>query len=328
MRAAAQARQKLGKRTAQRTTPVADHQANGAAERAVQTVRRLANCLLLHFEEKHGRLPPDADLRAWAHSHASFVYNRFHVVTGINRTPFELAFSGKAFDKKICVFGEVVFGKTQRSFKGEGAWVPGMWVGMSEHNGMDYLMSEYGFLEVTSVRRAAPEFQLPCDELLKKYRGLPWEKGTVEKKQKKRAPPIPVLAPMASVLEPMAAVLPGDDVGNARGEDGPRALVDEAASDPTSSEELMRDPPVRKRKVGDALDELPENEETILEAEVVHQPAAGEVRAHASSSTTPTPSVPSGESSTTMMVTQKKLRPDSNARDRGCRVVRRGLWWE
>ena len=247
--------------------------------------------------------------------------NRFHVVTGINRTPFELAFGGKAFDKKICVFGEVVFGKTQRSFKGQGAWVPGMWVGMSEHNGMDELMSEYGFLEVNCVRRAAPEFQLPCDELLKRYRGLPWEKGMVEKKQKKRAPPIPVLAPMASVL-------PGDDVGNARGEDGAGALVDEAASDPTSSEELMRDPPVRKRKVGDALDELPENEETIVEAEVVHQPAPGEVQAHASSSITPTPSVPSREFVDRDDGQTGKLRPDSNARDRGCRVVRRGLWWK
>ena len=44
-RAVAAARSKLGKKTVQRTTPVAAHQSNGGAERAVQTVRRLGTCL-------------------------------------------------------------------------------------------------------------------------------------------------------------------------------------------------------------------------------------------------------------------------------------------
>ena len=40
VRSTAAARQRLGKRTHQRTTPVGVHEANGAAERAIQTVRR------------------------------------------------------------------------------------------------------------------------------------------------------------------------------------------------------------------------------------------------------------------------------------------------
>ncbi|OLP81134.1 hypothetical protein AK812_SmicGene38337, partial [Symbiodinium microadriaticum] len=49
-RAVAAARSKLGKKTLQRTTPVAAHQSNGEAERAVQTVRRLETCLFHALE--------------------------------------------------------------------------------------------------------------------------------------------------------------------------------------------------------------------------------------------------------------------------------------
>ena len=53
-RAVAAARSKLGKKTLQRTTPVAAHQSNGGAERAVQTVRRLGTCLFHALELKAG----------------------------------------------------------------------------------------------------------------------------------------------------------------------------------------------------------------------------------------------------------------------------------
>ena len=180
VRAVAQTRSKLGRRPVQRTTPVGDHQANGAAERAVQTVRRLSNWLLVHFEEMRGKLPPDADLRAWSHLHASFLYNRFNVLAGPQRTPYETAYGGKQFQQKLCVFGEVVFGKVPGTYKAESPWILGMWVGVSEHNGSDCILSEHGFVEVTSVRRAAKEFQVSTAELLDKCHGLPWEKNVVE----------------------------------------------------------------------------------------------------------------------------------------------------
>ncbi|CAE7822688.1 GIP [Symbiodinium sp. CCMP2592] len=84
-----------------------------------------------------GPLPVDADLRAWSHSHASFL-------AGFQKTPFEVAYGGKAFHGSV---------------------------GISEHNGCDYLMTEHGFVEATSVRRAAPDLQLSADKLIEKYQG-------------------------------------------------------------------------------------------------------------------------------------------------------------
>ncbi|CAE7804553.1 unnamed protein product, partial [Symbiodinium sp. KB8] len=82
-RAVAAARSKLGKKTVQRTTPVAAHQSNGGAERAVQTVRRLGTCLFHALELKAGTFPADTPLKLWAQVHGAFLYNRFHVLPGL-----------------------------------------------------------------------------------------------------------------------------------------------------------------------------------------------------------------------------------------------------
>ena len=58
----------------------------------VQTVRRLASCLLLSFELKRGKLTPDTPLKLWSQVHAAFVHNRFHVIPGLQQTPYEVAF--------------------------------------------------------------------------------------------------------------------------------------------------------------------------------------------------------------------------------------------
>ena len=118
-RAVAAARSKLGKKTVQRTTPVAAHQSNGGAERAVQTVRRLGTCLFHALELKAGTFPADTPLKLWAQVHGAFLYNRFHVLPGVLQTPYELAYGGRKFTKALCVFGETVFGQVLRTHKGE-----------------------------------------------------------------------------------------------------------------------------------------------------------------------------------------------------------------
>ncbi|CAE7417809.1 GIP, partial [Symbiodinium sp. CCMP2456] len=231
VRAVAQARHALGHRTLQRTTPVGDHQ------------------------DRHGKLPAEADLRAWSHSHASFLYNRFNVVAGLQRTPYEMAHGGKPVTAKLCCFGEVVFGKVPRSFKGEPVMIDGMWVGISEHNGTDWMLTEHGAVQATSVRRASKELQLPTKELLEKYHGLPWEKTTVEKKRRKRAPVVPLAAPLADVASAPDAPVPVLDGAVAADQQGnmDTAGGDEAGSDSDSScsDELLADAggsPASKRK--------------------------------------------------------------------------------
>ena len=117
VRATAEARASLGRRTTQRTTPTGDHQANGAAERAVQTVRRLGNTLVEDIEETYGKLPVGADLRLWAQPHAAFLYNRFHVCPRLQLTPYEATFGGKPYAGRLCIFGETVYGKMVTPYK-------------------------------------------------------------------------------------------------------------------------------------------------------------------------------------------------------------------
>lgn len=61
------------------------HACNGQVERAVQTIRRMANGLGWHAEDK-------ARINIWGTLGISpFLINRFRVIDGTNRTNLELA---------------------------------------------------------------------------------------------------------------------------------------------------------------------------------------------------------------------------------------------
>ena len=208
VRSTAAARQRLGRRTQQRTTPVGVHEANGAAERAIQTVRRLGNTFVEEFESKRGKLSVGSHLRVWVQGHAAFIYNRFHLLPGINKTPFELAYGGKVFDQKLCEFGEVVYGRVVRKYKGEAQWLKGIWCGINPHNGAHRLMSTFGHLECNAVRRGNADIQMTSEAIEAEMFGLPWEHGVVEKRRqaKRRQPPqavgLPVLSEPSALLAP------------------------------------------------------------------------------------------------------------------------------
>ena len=202
VRATTDARARLGKRTTQRTTPVGDHQANGAAERAVQTVRRLGNTLVEAVEEIHGKLPVGADLRVWAQAHAAFLYNRFHVCPHMQLTPFEAAFGGKPFDGKLCIFGETVYGKAITPYKGGAQWILGIWVGANTSNGSHHILTEKGAVEAAAVRRSSEQHP-PT-----KFGGLPWMSlsAVVRPRKVKKLGPEPIAFPVvdSAPAEPTA----------------------------------------------------------------------------------------------------------------------------
>ena len=219
-RAVAAARSKLGKKTVQGTTPVAAHQSNGGAERAVQTVRRLGTCLFHALELKAGTFPADTPLKLWAQVHGAFLYNRFHVLPGVLQTPYELAYGGRKFTKALCVFGETVFGQVLRTHKGEPRWIKGLWVGMSTTSGANHLMTTYGHIQSESVRRASEEQQLTANQVEDMcITGWPWNRDHVEqprrrKKEPRRAEAAPTLE--AGVQLPLGAppehpLLPEED---------------------------------------------------------------------------------------------------------------------
>ena len=254
VRVATEARAKMGRRTVQRTTPVQDHAANGAAERAVQTVRRLGNCLMEAVEEIHGKQPVGSDLRVWAQGHAAFLYNRFHVLQNFQKTPYELAFGGQPYKGKLCTFGETVFGKLVTPYKGGAQWCTGIWAGVNPHNGAHHILTENGAIESNAVRVSAEQLDVA------KFKGLPWETKAVVIKIKKRvAPPEPLMVEVGP--KPLSSAKAGDTpagdadathLGGAAAAQLGGATVarpdgpgDEAASDPPSSEseELMAERP-------------------------------------------------------------------------------------
>ncbi|CAE7876657.1 RE1, partial [Symbiodinium necroappetens] len=268
-RAVAAARNKLGKKTVQRTTPVAAHQSNGGAERAVQTVRRLGTCLFHALELKAGTFPADTPLKLWAQVHGAFLYNRFHVLPGVLQTPYELAYGGRKFTKALC-------------HKGEPRWIKGLWVGMSTTSGANHLMTTYGHIQSESVRRATEEQQLTANQVEDMcITGWPWNRDHVEqprrrKKEPRRAEAAPTLE--AGVQLPLGAppghpLLPEEDneaqavEAAAKGRGAFEKPVAECKTKPVESQEPIE---AEEMSGGGGADA------TTEPAEVVHQPGPDE----------------------------------------------------
>ena len=90
LRAIQHCRVQLGLRTDIRTTGSGQHQSNGQAERTVQTVRRLANCLRRYAEEQ-GQIIilGSSHLYPWSFRHASW-FNKCRVLEHERRTSHEI----------------------------------------------------------------------------------------------------------------------------------------------------------------------------------------------------------------------------------------------
>ena len=81
------------------------HETNGAAERAIQTVRRLANTFLDTVRSKAKiDIPHSHPLVSWALKHSSWILNRFHKHSATQRTAFEIM-TGFPYSGKLITFG-------------------------------------------------------------------------------------------------------------------------------------------------------------------------------------------------------------------------------
>ena len=70
-------------------SPRGSHESNGAAERTVQQVRRMARVFVEHVREKtESVFPPSSPWWAWTLRHAAWTYNRFHVPADTRTTPY------------------------------------------------------------------------------------------------------------------------------------------------------------------------------------------------------------------------------------------------
>ena len=115
-----------------RTTKLYDSAGNSLAENAVQRVRGLAASMMESLAEKIGlRFQRQHPLWSWACRHAAWTLNRYQVLSGT--TSFELT-HGKAYEGKMCPFGEVVFAysKQKQGFKADPKWKVGFCLGKTE----------------------------------------------------------------------------------------------------------------------------------------------------------------------------------------------------
>ena len=84
LRSVQQVRTIMGLPRETRLTGSGQHASNGQAERAVQTVRKMANCLRSFAETKaHIQIDGSFHMYPWAFRHAAFLINRFRVLEKI-----------------------------------------------------------------------------------------------------------------------------------------------------------------------------------------------------------------------------------------------------
>ncbi|CAE7512900.1 unnamed protein product [Symbiodinium natans] len=215
------ARHRLGLRTVVRNAPVGSHQAKGYVEKAVHSVRSLANVLLDMVRAKStldiGVAHP---LFSWAFTHSAWILNRFRVLGGL--TAYERTHHSR-YCGKLVPFGEPVYAQVIPRRKGNPKWILSIFLSKSVSNDMYIVASKTGVRLCRSVRRTGLEWSKD-KSLFEGLKGLPWDfsSGVVgtrfvplPKYRKPQTPATPTV-PAVPVIENSAA-------------------LDEAASDPPST---------------------------------------------------------------------------------------------
>ena len=117
-------------------------QANGAAERTVQQVRRMARVFLAHVREKTGSVfPSSSPWWAWALRHAAWTYNRFHVRVDTRTTPYSKT--------RLKVYAQTGAHLQERHTK----FLYGCWLGRDSPTDKHTVESKAGVFRTRAVRR-------------------------------------------------------------------------------------------------------------------------------------------------------------------------------
>ena len=174
LRTVQQVRKVMGLETEIRMVPTGSHASNGLAERAVQSVRRMANTLRSFVEDKAMfEILGSNHLYPWSFRHAAWLLNRYRVPDGTgNKTPFELA-NGHEYRGKLALFGEQVMFKRHVKNKASDIFVKGVWAGKHVWNDTHIVLCESGAFEARTIRRVAAEDAFN-GIAISLCRGLPW----------------------------------------------------------------------------------------------------------------------------------------------------------
>ena len=174
-----QQRLKYGARTVLQNSPRGDHQANGAVENAVQSIRQQCNIFLAELEDRlKCKVGTHDAIHSWAWMHSAWIHNRYHVIQGL--TPMERASGGGVYRGRIVDFGECVLAYMKVQNKGNPAWVKSVWLGKVGSSDM-HLVSTMGagkhgggLVLTRSVRRMV-ESEKWVARMVQSIKGHPWD---------------------------------------------------------------------------------------------------------------------------------------------------------
>ena len=179
------------------------HETNGAAERAIQTVRRLANTFLDSVRSKAKiDIPHSHPLVSWALKRSSWILNRFHKHSATQRTAFEIM-TGFPYSGKLIAFGSSVMAKRLKvKHKGDRLWNVGIFLGKTESD-LWLVGQPDGVHCVRSVRPLAESFDA---ERISNFSTHTWEikqtlLGTRALPHKYRTQPAPAALPPVNAEE-------------------------------------------------------------------------------------------------------------------------------
>ena len=164
--------------------PLYSSASNGKAERAIQTVRRLAVTYRLAVEQRYGcRLNSTMTMWPWLVRHAAWSHNRFHVKINY-RTPYEELFQCR-YQHEVVPFGETLLFMEpmpqhrrkrggQRHQKMDAVMNRGIWLGRAEESDEHLVATLAGVYRCRTIRRLLPD-QRSDKELLVGLKGVPWD---------------------------------------------------------------------------------------------------------------------------------------------------------
>ena len=190
------ARQRTGQ-TLLENSPVGDSQANGAAERAVQSVSAQIRAVRLGLEQRLGaQVSGSHPLTTWIVEHASDLLNKF-LKGDDGKTPYQ-RLRGKTFQGTTVEFGERVhylenIKGAARMNKLEGKWSEGFYLGTAWRTGSAVIGTSRGVVKSSAVRRVGEHRRWDAEGLLQ-VRGVPW-KLTPDLEEESREPKIVWLSP-------------------------------------------------------------------------------------------------------------------------------------
>ena len=137
-------------------SPSQSHQCNGAAEKAVSTVRGLARTCLAVIKDKiqSFAVTTHSPMLPWTIRHAAWILTRYNVRRDTRMTPYE-KIRGQKYRKEILPLGEQVLARRPGANVNQlmQPWVTGLWLGRDTPSDEHLIGTAAGVTRSRAVRR-------------------------------------------------------------------------------------------------------------------------------------------------------------------------------